>query len=165
MALGTMGAHGGIVAIAVAVLFFRKQSKPLLSWLGTHALWLIFFVTLGSVAGSLFYSEVIGYPACSLCWWGRIFLYPQLVIVAIALWKKRDDVDVYLWPLSIAGAMVALYNVYLQHGGTAFFSCASTEVSCAQRFVLEFGYITIPMMALTAFVSIMVLLSLRRLKL
>lgn len=157
-----MGAHVGIVAIVLAATLFREQSRPLLSWLGKHALWLILFVTLGSVVGSLIYSEVVGYPACSLCWWGRIFLYPQLVIVGVALWKKRHDVDVYLWPLTVLGAIVALYNVYIQYGGKEFFACASTEVSCAQRFVFEFGYITIPMMALTSFALIALLLWLQK---
>lgn len=77
-------------------------------------------------------------------------------------WRRRDyNIAPYSLLLSTAGAILAAYHTYLQFGGNPFISCgAATEaVACAQRFVFEFGFITIPVMTLTAFGLMILLMS------
>src|SRR3989344_3123910 len=62
-----------------------------------------------TVLGSLFYSEIANFTPCILCWYQRVFLYPQVVILVIALWKKEQVSD-YIIGLSIPGAIIAGYQ-------------------------------------------------------
>ncbi|MBI5645117.1 disulfide bond formation protein B, partial [Candidatus Kaiserbacteria bacterium] len=107
---------------------------------------------------TLFYSDVLGIPPCVLCWWQRVFLYPQVVLFAIALWKKDHSIASYSIPLSIIGFAIGLYNHALQVLPSGTLPCPAQGVSCAQRFVFEFGYITFPMMAVTLFGFLIVLM-------
>jgi len=158
----TVVCQAGILTILILALFLRKEGQKVLSWFGENSLVIIFIITLGSVAGSTLYSNVIGYPACTLCWWERIFLFPQALIAAVALYRKQGDAGAYLWPLSVCGTLVAAYHSYIQYWGSPLTLCSTDIISCTERFVFMFGYITLPLMALTAFVSILVLLWIKR---
>lgn len=158
LAIGTALLQAGIIAVCILLVFLRDESKSFISWLGDHAILLVLVIASGSVIGSLIYSEVIGYSPCSLCWWERIFMYPQAFIAGVALWKKRSDAGWYLVPLSFAGIFVAGYHSYLQYGGAPLASCGLTGISCVQRYVFAFGYITIPLMAFTSFIAILLVL-------
>jgi len=127
-------------------------------FLKRHAVLLAFLVVLSATLGSLFFSSVAGFAPCTLCWYQRIFIFPQVVILGMALLKKDQAVADYIIALSSVAGVIALYHQYLQFGGSPLVPCsASAEaVSCAQRFILEFGYVTIPMMTLT--VSLMVII-------
>lgn len=120
-------------------------------------------VAVLATAGSLFYSEIAGYEPCKLCWFQRIFMYPQVILLAIALWKRDDHIRLYSIWLSAVGAVIAAYHYLLQIGVISGGPCSAVgySVSCAQRFVLQHGYITIPMMALTAFLMITVFMATR----
>ena len=109
------------------------------------------------MTGSLIYSDVIGYEPCKLCWFQRIFMYPQVFLLALALWKKDKNIIDYTALLSIFGAIIAGYHYLLQLGIAPDLSCGAVgySVSCAQRFVMNFGYITLPLMAFTAFLMIL----------
>src|SRR3989344_2884741 len=116
-----------------------------------------FIVAVIATGGSLFYSEVAGYLPCELCWFQRIFMYPQVIILGMALWKQQKNVILFSLPLTIIGGLIALYHYLLQTSSLplpAPCSVTGYSVSCATDFVMELGYITIPMMSLTAFVLI-----------
>lgn len=117
---------------------------------------LTFTVALIATLGSLFYSEVIGFEPCKLCWYQRILMYPQVVILGLSLKKESLFPTKQIFLLSIIGACLSIYHYLSQLGLTASLSCSTLGYSstCSQRFVLEFGYITIPLMALTAFLLI-----------
>ena len=120
--------------------------------------------TLFSVAVSLIYSDVIGYEPCKLCWIQRIFLYPQVIILGLALWKKTKDSSLYCLALSSVGAVIAGYHFYGQSfNPNALPTCDTIgTASCAVRFFVEFGYITLPLMSLTAFLLIITLMLLNK---
>jgi len=132
-----------------------------------HALPLAFTAVLIATLGSLTYSEIIGYEPCKLCWIQRILMYPQVLILGLAVWGQhkgnRALIDVSLI-MSLIGAMVAFYHYLMQLGIIPEGSCAAVgySVSCAERFVMEFGYLTIPMMALSAFLFIALFLREKR---
>jgi disulfide bond formation protein DsbB len=129
-----------------------------------HAIALAFAAALLATLGSLTYSEMLGYEPCKLCWLQRIFMYPQVLILGFALWGRHKEsralLDLSL-VMSAIGGVIALYHYLMQLGFVPEGSCAAVgySVSCAKTFVLQFGYITIPMMALSAF--FLIILSLR----
>ncbi len=161
LAIGTVIGQIGILVLILA-LITEKNSTSAKKILDLARLWwmpLSFVIVLGAFIGSLFYSEIAGFPPCSLCWYQRIFIYPQIILLVGALTWRDRSIARYLLPLSIIGGVIALYNSYLQYGGSPLIPCATnvTAVSCAQRFVFEFGYLTLPLMSLTAFVLLILL--------
>ena len=68
-----------IVSVAFLALFFLRKKftdlAPISDFLGKWGLWIGFLMSLGGVAISLFYSEILGVLPCGLCWLQRVFLY------------------------------------------------------------------------------------------
>ena len=107
-----------------------------------------------ATCGSLFFSEVLGWPPCELCWFQRILMYPLAVILAVAILRRDEGVHLYVLPFSVVGIGVSLYHHLLIK--TNWFpppSCAS-GVPCNVDFLNWFGFVTIPFLALIAFVII-----------
>ena len=155
----------GIVALQVASLglFLGLLNVPgfsrVVTFVRSQGLTLSFLILFASFIGSLYYSEIAGFPACSLCWYQRILLYPQLVLFGCALWKGRRDVFLYTNTLSLIGLGVALYNIAIQVLQTASFICepGGLSVSCLEKYVVGYGYITIPVMSATAFALLLLI--------
>ncbi len=123
----------------------------------THILSIIFAISLSALIGSLLYSNIVGYPPCELCWIQRIFLYPQTLLAYLALRKRDMNMVGYLLPLSIIGAIVALYHSYIQWGGGfSVAPCVATGGECAKVFVLSYSYITIPFMSFSIFAYLII---------
>ena len=141
--------HIVLIALFLLVIFRDSFGKKAIAFLNQRALLIGFLISLGAIAGSLFYSEVLGYEACLLCWWQRVFLYPQLVLFAIALWKNERSVFAYSVVLSVFAGVIAAYQSYVYMGGASLLPCTAAEGGCSKIYVKEFGYITIPMMSLT----------------
>jgi disulfide bond formation protein DsbB len=124
----------------------------------------MFFVALAATCGSLFFSEIATWVPCKDCWFQRIFMYPQVVLLAIALWKKDKGIAQYILVLSLIGMLIAAdhYSDQVEAAwhpvpdangvNTLLKPCDASGVSCAATQIkFAYGYITIPMMALTAF--------------
>ena len=116
-------------------------------------------VSMVATLGSLFYSEILKYPPCILCWWQRIFMYPQFLIFGFALINKDNKIFNYSILLSLIGGGISLYHYLIQRGVLQTSSCdvVGYSSSCSETFFLSYGYITIPMMALTAFILLIFL--------
>jgi disulfide bond formation protein DsbB len=147
-----------MVVVIIVSLVFRNER--LIKFFGGNAILFSFIIALFATLGSLFYSEILGYEPCKLCWFQRIFIYPQVILLGIALWKKNGSTARYnSIALSAVGAIIAGYHYLLQIGVAPEIPCSALgySVACSQAFVMSFGYITIPMMALTVFAMIIVL--------
>ena len=155
----TVLAATGIVCIALSVVFRKKGEWAMHRFLRVHAPAVAFFISLFAVFASLFYSEVAGFAPCSLCIVQRVFMFP-LPFILLYAWVKgsRRTEDVALL-FALAGSVVAAYNWYVQSGGNAFIPCPPNGESCARIFFTMFGYITIPVMSLTAFALIIAILA------
>ncbi|HLS09792.1 disulfide oxidoreductase [Lentibacillus sp.] len=121
-------------------------------------LMIIWAQSLAATLGSLFFSEIMGYVPCELCWIQRIIMYPLVIIYGTALFKKDLSIALPGLILSGIGMFVSLYHYLVQKlpalqetGG----SCG--VVPCNTEYVNYFGFITIPFMAGIAFVIIFVL--------
>ena len=149
----TIGAQVGAVAL-VLFLIFKWNSG--LEFFKKFAMPLSFVAALLATLGSLFYSEVAGYEPCKLCWYQRIFMYPLVFLFATAWFAKEKSVFLFSAMLSGIGGLIAGYHYLVQIGVASATSCGVVgySVSCAQKFVMQFGYITIPMMAFSAFVFV-----------
>ena len=129
----------------------------------TDANWTILFlcwllVSL-SAAGSLFFSYVMGFAPCVLCWYQRICLFPLVIILAAGLFPFDKHVVRYALPLAIAGWLTALYHTLLYEGviPESIQPC-SQGVSCTEEYIDLFGFLSIPMLALLSFSTIIILL-------
>lgn len=110
--------------------------------------WLINIVAL---FGSLFYSEVLEYPPCTLCWYQRICIYPLTIILAVGFLKKDENVAWYTLPLVSVGWIISSYHnlLYFKIIPEAIKTCTS-GVSCTSKQIEYLGFVTIPLMAFTA---------------
>lgn len=116
-------------------------------------------ITAGSgIAGSLVLSSVVGLEPCPLCWWQRIFLYPIPLLAATALVLKDARVRLYIIPFAATGIMVSLYHYLVQQvpqlQGTG---CGGATIACSTVQLSGYGFITIPWMSLTLFVTVLLL--------
>ncbi len=163
-ALGIVAIHIAIILVTLIFVFLPKLRPYIFNFLGKHAILLAFMVALLSTFASLFYSQIAGFDPCQLCWYQRIFMYPLVIILFVALIKKDYHITDYALSLAFVGSTISLYHNYVYFGGKSL-SCSvfARGVSCLQRYVFEFGYVTIPIMALTAFVLIIIFLVLAKL--
>lgn len=153
----TIATHGALV-LALVLFIIKKTRHRVLIFLAKNALPIGLLYATAAMTGSLFYSDIAGYTPCVLCWYQRIFMYPQVFLFAMALWRNDKRIGPYALMLSGIGASIAAYHYYIQNVPVSITPCqlVGYSVSCTDKFVLNFGYITIPMMALTAFVVIIV---------
>lgn len=150
-----------VLIILYAVGFFVRKKNPnskFVKTLADNGFLLAFLASLAATAGSLFYSDILGYEPCKFCWFQRIFMYPQVLLLGLALWRKDYWMKTYSIILSILGGLLALNHYILQTTNTSIIPCSAVgySASCSKVFVMNLGYITIPLMALTAFVLIIV---------
>lgn len=157
----TVLGHVLIIMTGVLLILLKGQRWPnWLVYIGRNGLWLAWIVAALAMGGSLLYSDVIGLEPCLLCWYQRILMYPQVILLAIAQFLKDARIVLYSLPMVLIGAAISTYHYTLQLGVNPYAPCEAVgySVSCSDRFILNYGYITIPMMALTAFLLIAILL-------
>ena len=118
----------------------------------TYLAWVIALV---ATVGSLFFSEVMGLPPCLLCWYQRIAMYPLVLVIGAGIVMRDSRVRNYALPLSLAGLAIAVYHNLLYYGIIPESLTPCTQgISCTSRQIEWLGFITIPLMALAAFVGL-----------
>jgi disulfide bond formation protein DsbB len=126
------------------------------NWTIIFMCWIVASV---STLGSLFFSEIMGFPPCALCWYQRIFMFPLVLILLAGLFPFDKNITKYALPLAIVGWGFAFYH-YLLYSGFIPESLqpCSQGVSCSETYIDLFGFLTIPMLSLISFTVIIVLL-------
>lgn len=132
----------------------------IMHWLGKNALYLSFAVALTATAGSLFFSEIMVLPPCVLCWYQRIFIYPLVPILTVGILTRDPKVHWYVWPLIIPGLLISVFHnlLYWKLLPEAAAPCQA-GISCTTKFFEWFGFVTIPLLSLSAFVVIAILMA------
>lgn len=153
-----------VLGMGYFLLFRKDKTNSVIQFFGRNGIALAFFVSLFATAISLFYSDIAGFEPCKLCWFQRIFMYPQIFILGLAWFRKDHKIIDYALTLAIIGGLFALYHNYIYYGGTSLFPCDAfgLGISCTKRYVFEFGYITIPLMSLTSFLLLSAFLGLQK---
>ncbi|WP_342432748.1 disulfide oxidoreductase [Neobacillus sp. FSL H8-0543] len=119
------------------------------------ALLLAWVAALIATIGSLYFSEVLHYIACTLCWYQRIFMYPLAIILGIAFYQNDKGITKYALPLSITGLIISGYHTVLQKiPYLQQFEMCTSGVPCSKDYINWLGFITIPMLAFIAFTII-----------
>jgi len=124
------------------------MNKPLLlAWLAA----------IIATLGSLYFSEVMHFIPCMLCWYQRIFMYPLAIILGIAFYRNDQGIYRYVLPLSIIGMLISGYHTLLQKlPYLQQFEMCTTGVPCSKDYINWLGFITIPLLAFIAFTIITV---------
>ncbi len=130
-----------------------------------NLIYLSFAQALIATLGSLFFSEVMHFTPCTLCWYQRILMYPLVLILAVGILRKDKKIYQYVLPLSLIGLTIAIYHnlIYYHILSENLLPCVQ-GVSCTTRFFAWFGFITIPILSLTAFTVITLLMLIYRKK-
>jgi disulfide bond formation protein DsbB len=156
-ALGVVGqVLGGLLILVVlaAGAGARGPLRRLRTALWGYELWAAFVVAAIATGGSLFFSEIAHFVPCELCWFQRICMYPLSIVTLLAAARGDYRVARYLLPLPVVGAGVSVYHLLVENGVVeqAKACLASAPGGCATKWINEFGWMTIPTLALTAFV-------------
>ncbi len=154
-ALSAAAVVGQVLLLVIALSYVRGLAF-LRRFIERDALMWMFVVSLTCTLGSLFLSDVAGIEPCKLCWYQRIAMYPIVVLTAIGLWRRDANVAWYILPLSLIGASIAGWHYgehvwTLTHPADPTVPCSFDGISCAVPPYWHFGYVSVPLMALTGF--------------
>jgi disulfide bond formation protein DsbB len=140
-----------LIALAAAIVLVIGPRGSLVPQIGPVASNLAWVVAVVSTLGSLFLSEVANFIPCLLCWVQRGFMYP--LAIALAFGPARRSRVISWWAL--AGSLVSIYHYAVEQipgfSGSDF--CSAT-IPCSFIWVEEFGFVTIPFMAMSGFLAI-----------
>lgn len=110
---------------------------------------------LVATAGSLYFSEVMKLVPCVLCWYQRICMYPLVLLLAVGILIKDKKVVFYTLPLATIGFSISLYhNLLYYHILTPNLTPCINGVACTTKLITWGGFISIPLLSLTAFTII-----------
>lgn len=156
IATGTLVTNILFVVFIISLFAMKDWRNKVYSFVDKNVLHLIFSVSFLAMAGSLAYSNIMNFPPCELCWIQRIFMFPQPIIAFLAMWRNDKKIVDYLLPLTVIGTLIALYQSMANWGfGAGLLECTAVGGECSKVYVLEYGYITIPFMALSSFVYLL----------
>ncbi len=122
-----------------------KQNPSLLLF----GAWLM---AVAAMLGSLYFSNILHYPPCDLCYWQRIATYPIVILIFVGLWRKDENVVDYVLPLAVFGFVVAIYHnlIYYKVIPEVIKACAN-GVSCTTKYPEVMG-MSIPLMSLLSYI-------------
>jgi disulfide bond formation protein DsbB len=156
-----------VVVVALAVLALaglvipaaRRPLRAIGSTIAGGEIWIAWVIALAALLGSLLFSEIADFIPCRLCWFQRIAMYPLAVILLIgALRRDVRGVALYALPFPVLGALVSAYHIYIENHPEAESAGCTIGAPCSTKWIDQFGYVTIPTLAITAFAAIATLL-------
>jgi disulfide bond formation protein DsbB len=124
----------------------------------TAALWLAALVTGVATLGSLYYSEVVGFPPCELCWYQRIAMYPLPLLLGLAAVRRDPGVRPYAMAVAGVGALISAYHTQLEWFPAQESMC-SAALPCSVPWFRTLGVFTLASMALSGFLFTIALLA------
>lgn len=122
---------------------------------------IIFLFSFLALLGSLFYSEILKYVPCTLCWYQRVFMYSLVLMSGFMFYSKKTYLDL-ITLFAGFGAFFSLIHYINQVIVPSILSCSGDGVDCSVVTFTSYGYITIPIMALSVFVIILLVASLMK---
>lgn len=128
-------------------------------------LFLSFLIASVATLGSLFFSEVMDFVPCNMCWYQRIFMYPLVLIFLMGILYPDDKVFKYAMPIVMVGLIFSIYHNLLMFGIIPEAAVPCTNgIPCSTKYISWFGFITIPFLSFIAYISIFILMILGRKK-
>ena len=161
-ALGALAIASVLTAIGLFVALSTKQGRD---WLRTtlagserHPLAWAWVVSLVATVGSLYLSDGVGLIPCLLCWYQRIAMYPLAAVLGVAALRNDPSVWRFALPLPIIGFVISAYHVLLQYQPSVEVVACTSGAPCSGRYMMVFGFISIPGLAGAAFLFLVALL-------
>jgi len=147
------------IGLVLGVFLYFIENKPkILKWAfglaKKYAVFLALAVSIFATLSSLALSEVLGLSPCSLCIVQRALMYPIPIALGLAVFFKAKKPINYALPFALGGAIVSLYHIFLQVRGSQTPFCGAFSSNCEIIDFVHFGYVTIPVMALSGFLAI-----------
>jgi disulfide bond formation protein DsbB len=151
--LGILAVVALVVTVAAIVMLVTRRVPD---WARDAALPMAAAIAAMTTLGSLYYSEIAGYPPCTLCWYQRIAIYPQVVVLGVAAWRRDRTVLLPSGILATIGIAISTWHVIIERNPALAGPCDPSN-PCTLKWVEEFGFLTIPAMALIAGISFLAL--------
>ena len=128
------------------------DKTPQSNFFRTNIVYIALIQALVAMLGSLFFSEIVKLPPCVLCWYQRICMYPLVVVLTVGILRRDRQLYQYVLPLSIIGWVISFYHnlLYYKILPESIAPCTA-GISCTTKQIELFGFVTIPLMAFTAF--------------
>ena len=148
----------GAVTVSVVLLFGveLRTAAPLRRLVSEQGQAMALAVAVVATAGSLYYSEIVGFLPCEYCWYQRIAMYPLAVLLAVAVVTRQHLAMRYTMAIAGIGLALSVYHYQLQLFPEQGSSCVG-GVSCTVMLVQQFGFVSIPFMAGAGFLSILLI--------
>jgi len=126
------------------------------SWVLLFLAWVVSAIAM---LGSLFFSEIMDFIPCTLCWYQRILMYPLVFIFVVGMMPYDRKVLKFATPLVLLGWLFALYHNLIHYGIIPESASPCVQgVPCSTKYIEWLGFISIPMLSFIAFSIIAILL-------
>ncbi len=116
-----------------------------------------FVISLTGIFGSLFFSEVMKFPPCELCWYQRIFMYPIALIILTGLFLDSKDTNKFIFPFISIGLIFSIYHNLVYYKFIQVIVPCSESAPCTAEQLNYLGFVTIPLLSLFGFSALLVL--------
>lgn len=156
------------ILLLVRFTYVLPYTEWIRAQLNENAIVFAFLISLFATFGSLTYSNLYLFPVCDFCWYQRIAIYPMILLLGMATARKEKLIKPYVIILATAGLFVSIYQWIIhmiatygsQSVADGLVPCSVSEIlpSCSQTEILEYGFITIPFMAITTLSLVIILM-------
>ncbi|MEO5975412.1 MAG: disulfide oxidoreductase [Ilumatobacteraceae bacterium] len=148
----------GTVIILISRLLYKSQSwaTTVIDSFSPLARPLAAAIATTCMLGSLYFSEIVNYVPCRLCWYQRIMMYPLAVILIVAAIRRDSKIGWYAVPLATIGGTISTYHWLLERFPNLDSGACEVTVPCEFVWFENFGFVTLPFMAFTGFLAIIV---------
>jgi disulfide bond formation protein DsbB len=150
----------GALAIAIVVARLVPAAHALLDIVRPVRLWLAWLIAAVAMAGSLYFSENAKFVPCKLCWFQRIAMYPLALLLLIAAIRRDEGIRRYAIPLASVGAAISAYHYLIEWRPSLSSGTCEITAPCTVPWFRQFGFVSLPLMALCGFAAIISLLAL-----
>lgn len=118
--------------------------------------WTVAFI---SVLGSFYFSHILGFAPCTLCWYQRGFMYSLLLVITVGILRRDPNLPYYALPLSIGGLLIGIYHNLLYYGVIKeTLGPCTLGISCVTKYIEWFNFVSIPLLSLISFIIITICL-------
>jgi disulfide bond formation protein DsbB len=93
-----------------------------------------------------------------MCWFQRIAMYPLAVLLLIAAVRRDHGVRIYAVTLASLGALISAYHYVIEWRPSLGSGACDVTAPCTVPWFRQFGFISLPLMALCGFAAIISLL-------
>lgn len=135
-----------------------RQRDSILDSLSGYELWMGAGIALAATLGSLYLSEIEHLIPCRLCWFQRIFMYPLVIVLGVAAWRRDAAARLSATILATIGLVISIYHYLLQHFPSLESGACDPSAPCSAAYIWQWNFLSIPYMAGSAFALILTLM-------